>query len=161
MKKYVMGPVHKAMMGHNPHDELIAALAVGGSVDELDREGRTPLFYAVRDSELALVTELIRRGANPDARDRNLESPLHVAAREYRPEIAKLLIKHGATVDAQDDYGNTPLGRAVFDSRGRGEMIEVLLSAGADKGLKNSHDVSPFDLTNTIANYNMKLFLTE
>ena len=160
MKKNVMGPVERAVMLHS-FSGLTEALAHGECVDEMDREGRTPLFYAVIDGDLALVSELIRHGANPDARDKNLWSPLHFAAQEYRPEVAELLIKHGATVDAQDSYGNTSLWRAVFDSDGRGDVIKVLLSAGADKRLKNNHDVSPLDLANTIANYDIKPFLAD
>ena len=160
MKKNVMGPVHRAVMMRNS-PEVTEALAQGGCVDELDREGRTPLFYAAIDGDLALVSELVRHGANPDARDKSLWSPLHFAAQEGWPEVADLLLRHGATVDAQDSYGNTPLGRAVFASRGQGDVIKVLLSAGADKRLKNNHGISPLDLANTIANYDIKPFLAE
>jgi ankyrin repeat protein len=56
-------------------------------------------------------------------------------------DAAQLLIDGGADVSAQDIPGNTPLWRAVFDSRGRGQMIQQLLSAGADKALKTSTEL--------------------
>jgi ankyrin repeat protein len=160
MERHSLGPIHRAVMVHNL-PQLREALTRGENVDELDRESRTPLFYAVRDGDLALVSELIGHGANPDARDRSRWSPLHFAAQGYWPEVAELLLKRGATVDARDDYGNTPLWRAVFSSRGRGDVIKVLLSAGADKNLKNNHNVSPLDLANTIASHNIKPFLVD
>jgi len=40
-------------------------------------------------------------------------------------------------------------------------MIRLLLLYGADKKLKNNHGVSPEDLANKIANYDMKPFLAE
>jgi ankyrin repeat protein len=114
-----------------------------GDMNGLDESKRSPLFFAVMHGELGLVTELIDRGANPNIRDVNGETPLHFAGREYRPEEAKLLLANAAIVDMQDEHGNTPLWRAVFDSRNRGEVIALLLAAGADKKLKNRHCVSP------------------
>jgi hypothetical protein len=78
------------------------------------------------------------------------ETPLHFAAREYQLGTAQRLIEGGANPNAQDNHGNTPLWRAVFESRGRGEMIKLLLSTGADKAVKNKHGSSPKDLANTI-----------
>jgi ankyrin repeat protein len=45
---------------------------------------------------------------------------LHFAAREYQIETARHLIVGGANPNVPDSDGNTPLWRAVFESRGRG-----------------------------------------
>ena len=150
--------IHTAVMRHSL-PEVIEAISSGENVDALDREGRSPLFYAAKDGDLSIVSELIRRGARVNAQDTNLETPLHFAAREFRLNVAKQLIENGANVNAQDAHGNTALSRAVFESRGRGEMIALLLSAGADKALKNKHGVSPFDLAKSIGNYEIATFL--
>jgi len=84
---------------------------------------------------------------------------LHFAARAFNPDATKLLLDNGAEGDAQDSNGNTPLSTAVFESRGRGSVIEVLLQNGADKNLKNKYGVSPSDLAESIANYDVKKFL--
>jgi uncharacterized protein len=129
-------------------------------VDARDRDGRTPLFYAAQDGNLAIARELIRLGAVVNVHDRNGESPLHFAARSNSVSVAKMLLKAGAVVDATDGYGNTPLSRAVFESKGRGEMIKLLLAHGADKKRNNNHGVSPEDLARSIANYDVAKFLT-
>lgn len=152
--------VHKAVMRHSL-PEVTQAIAQGGCVDALDREGRTPLFYAAKDGDSAIAGELIRNGANVNAQDKTLETPLHFAARAYQPEVAELLLKCGASVDAQDAHGNTPLSRAIFDSKGRGQVIKLLLSFGANKALKNKHGVSPEDLAKSIGNYDVNTFLVE
>jgi len=130
-----------------------------GTVNALDKSGRSPLFYAVMHGEPGLVSELIENGADLNLHDVNGETPLHFAAREYRTEEAKLLLAHGAIADAQDEHGNTPLWRAVFYSKDRGEMIALLLAAGADKKLENKHGVSPEKLANTIASHDAAQFL--
>jgi ankyrin repeat protein len=152
------GPIHKALM-KNDLREVIQAVAQGAHIDALDREGRTPLFYAVMDADLMIAAELIRHGADVNAQDRRQKSPLHFAVSTHQPEIAEPLLKSGANVDAQDVHGNTPLCDAVFESKGRGEIIKLLLARGADKTLKNKHGVSPEDLAKSIGNYDISPFL--
>jgi ankyrin repeat protein len=149
--------VHKAVMRHSL-PEITHAIEQGNDVDALDREGRTALFYAAMDSDSAIATELIRHGANVNVRDKSLKTPLHFAARAYQPKVAELLLKNGAEVDAQDAHGNTPLSDAVFDSKGRDQMIKLLLSSGANKALKNKHGVSAEDLAKSIGNYDISKF---
>ncbi len=158
MNKHNIDPVHAAVVRHSL-PELIQALESGSPVDARDRGGRTPLFYAAQDGEHAIVAELLRRGATVNAQDRNLKTPLHFAASGFRTEVAELLLKSGASVNAQDSNGNTPLSDAVFESMGRGQMIKLLLAYGANKALKNNHGVSPDDLANSIANYDVRQFL--
>jgi ankyrin repeat protein len=107
---------------------------------------------------LDIAEELVRLGAHVNARDKTAQTPLHFAAQEYQLEMVHFLAEKGAFIDAQDSFGNTPLSTAVFRSRGRGEVIEALLSYGADKHLKNNYDVSPESLAYTIANYDVRQF---
>jgi len=158
LKKSTTDPVHLAVLRHDI-EELSVAIRNGSDVNALDREGRTALFYTAKDGEMEMTSELLRGGVNPNIQDKRLETALHFAARYYQLKIAQRLLESGARVDVQDIFGNTPLGRAVFDSRGRGGMISLLLSHGADKTLPNKHGVSPEKLANTIANYNVRRFL--
>ncbi len=75
--------------------------------------------------------------------------------------IAASLIEHGAKIDVQDAWGNTPLGVAVSNSRGNGEMIRLLLAHGADKNIKNNYGISPLDYARQVANYNIVQFFEE
>jgi hypothetical protein len=58
----------------------------------------------------------------------------------------RILLRAGARVDAPDTRGNTPLWRAVFESRGRGDTIQALLAAGANPDLPNQSGVTPGQL---------------
>ena len=144
------------MSGSLPN--VVKTLANSADIDALDREGRTALFYAVRDGNLAIVNELINHDTDVNARDNKFETPLHFAARFFQVDIAELLLDKGAMVDPQDVYGNTPLFRAVFNSRGRGGLVALLLRYGAERAQKNEHGVSPESLAESISNYDVKGF---
>jgi ankyrin repeat protein len=62
-------------------------------------------------------------------------------------------------VDAQDTWGNTPLWRAVFESRGRGDTIQALLAAGAKPDLPNQSGVTPRQLAERIGNFDVAQFM--
>jgi len=127
----------------------------------LDRAGRSELHYAVVDRNLERMKELIRQGMNVNLADRDGWTPLHIAAQNNDAETARFLLDSGATIDPQDSYGNTPLFRAVFNSRGNGELIDLLRQRGADAGSKNKSGVSPVSLARTIGNYDIAQFFDD
>ena len=143
--------------------DAVKALLAGGSKpdDEVDEEGRTPLLNAAIDGKIEIARALIQAGAGVDFRDGLGNTALHYAAQEYRPEVSRTLLDAGATVDLEDIHGNSPLWRAVFHSRGRGDLIEILLAAGADRGRRNKRGKSPLDLARTIANDDVIRFFGE
>jgi uncharacterized protein len=138
---------------------LLSRLRNGCDVNETDRDGRTALHHAVIAGSKEMVDTLLQHGASIDAADKQGWTALHFAAQQFEVEIARALLGAGATVDPEDENGNTPLWRAVFTSQGRGEMINVLLSAAADKNRQNRHGVSPASLAQTIANFPVAEFL--
>ncbi len=101
-------------------------------------------------------------GADPNAADANGWTPLHFAAQEQQAAIATALLEAGAEVDAQDAHGRTPLAVALFNVRDRpGEVIKVLLRAGADPDLKSRSGISARDLARTVANYDLARFFPD
>ena len=90
--------------------------------------------------------------------DRRGYTPLHFAAGENHVEAAIALLDAGASVDARDAYGNTALWTATFNSRGRGELIRLLLARGADPDSANAAGATPRELASRIANYDVAKF---
>jgi ankyrin repeat protein len=80
------------------HERRIAGL-LARRVDPnaKDRWGRTPLLMAAQYGDLALVTELVRRGGVIDQERRYL-TPLTLAARRKATDIMIFLMERGATV---------------------------------------------------------------
>lgn len=93
------------------------------------------------------LCELVEAGEDVNVTDQNGWSPLHFAAQEGDVKVVKRLIELGADISATEFNGNTPLWVATMNSHYGTEVIGVLLSFGADPGKKNSHGVSPKDLS--------------
>lgn len=151
-------PVIESVLARDP-SQLRTAIESGGDVNERDKDGRTALHHAAIQNDRSIVDLLLDFKAQPAPVDNDGWTPLHFAARNHNVEIARALLQAGAPVDAADIHGNTPLFRAVFESRGSGDMIKALLSAGADQNRKNNHETSPADLATNIANFDVKKWL--
>lgn len=146
----------------NDIDGLAKAIAESPEgIDERDQDLRTPLMHAAIDSNESAAQVLIQGGAAVNATDKMGFSALSYASQSYSPNIVAMLLSNGAKVDNVDEHGNTPLFRAVFNSKGRPEVIRLLLEAGADKNLKNKHGVSPYELAGSIANFDINTFFNE
>ena len=130
-------------------------------MNTLDREGRSDLHYAARDSDIAAVRALIAGGADVNLQDKRGWTPLHFAAQARSGDVATYLLEQGSLVDSIDVNGNTPLSVATFSSRGDGTVIRILRAAGADPERKNASGVSAVTLAQTIANYDVVQFFND
>lgn len=144
----------------NHLDELRSAISEGLDVNEQDNDGRTALIHAAIDNRVDAASILIDANAKINIQDKLGNTALHYASQDFHLGMAELLVQRGALVDLVDMHGNSPLWRAVFNSKGRGEMIALLLSAGADKHQRNNHGKSPIELAKSISNYNVLQFLS-
>jgi ankyrin repeat protein len=139
--------------------QLVEIIEAGVNVNCQDRSKRTPLIYATIDCKLDMMEILISNGADVNIQDSLGWCALHFAAQNNSSDACRLLLENSAIVDFQEMHGNTPLFKAVFNSRGNGEAIELLRTYGADINLENNYGVSPLKLANTIANYDVARFM--
>jgi ankyrin repeat protein len=105
--------------------------------------------------DVSNLNELLARGESPDVADHLGFTPLHLAAEHWSILAAEALLGAGASVDPENTFGNTPLFVAVFNSKGRGELIELLRSHGADPLHANRSGQTPLGLARLIANYDV------
>lgn len=144
---------------HGDAAKVRAALSNGFDINERDRDGRTGLHHSVLSGNEIITKLLLDEKANIDCQDNQGWTALHFAARDGNVKLVKMLLEAGARVDPEDIHGNTPLFRAVFESRGRGDIILLLRDHGADMRHKNKHGMSPFDLAESISNYDVARWL--
>jgi uncharacterized protein len=131
------------------------------SHDTRDRQGRTPLHAAALRGDLVEIGRLIAAGADPSAADDDGFTPLHLSAQEGQEGAARTLLDAGAEVDFRNRFGNTPLFTAVFNSRGRGDLISLLRERGADPMTQNTSGQTPFGLAHLIANFDVAQYFAD
>lgn len=129
--------------------------------DGVDEFGRSSLHYAALGGNVAHMKALLRRNPSLVIPDHQGWTPLHCAAHAQSGDCVRLLLEQGVPVDPQDSFGNTPLSKAVFESKGCGEVIGLLRAAGADPYRANNHGVSPLGLARMISNYPVAQFFND
>ena len=126
-----------AQSGPLKYDGLHFLLQRGADVSVTDRDGCTPLHYAVKEGQVANISILLDAGADLHARDKSGATVLHVAARSENSEpMITLLLDRGAessinTIDKP--YNNTPLHEAAWSKCV--ETCRLLLQRGANPNL--------------------------
>ena len=114
----------------------IAAFLIrrGARLDQADWIGMVPLGYAANNNRPAMVDLLLKAGAKVDGA-KGGAPPLQAAAGYGHIGIIRRLLRAGARIDAVDDRKMTALMAAAWE--GSTEAVQVLLSAGADRKLRN------------------------
>lgn len=127
----------------------------------MNQAERSQLHIAALDDDVRAIDALLADGKPPDAQDEQGSTPLHFAAQQHSFSAATALLKGGAAVDVENAFGNTALFVAVFNSRGRGDVIGLLRSHGADPLHKNTSGQTPVGLARLIGNYDVARFFEE
>lgn len=127
----------------------------------MDRDGRTLLHHAAFENDVEKIGVLLAGGTDVDAVDRQGFTPLHLACQEWAVGAARTLLRAGASVDSVNAFGNTPLFVAVFNSRGRGDLVELLREKGADALHANNSGQTPVGLARLIGNFDVAQYFTD
>src|SRR5215467_14014490 len=101
-----------------------------------DRDGSSPLHWAVRSDDLAAVQRLLKSGANPNTANRYGITPMSLAATNGNAVIAESLLKSGADAKAVLPGGQTLLMTAA--RTGNAAIVRMLLDRGADPNVRES-----------------------
>ena len=120
-------------------------LAHETGVNEPDKQGRTPLYWACSRADALLIDQLLAHGADANSRDGEGDTPLMALVRSTADVRgpAAALIAHGAYLNLQNSTGGTALMEAIdhapqaLDLRASAALVKALLDAGADPTLKD------------------------
>lgn len=119
---------------------LELVLQASNVVNRQDGNGKTLLYHAVDQGNVAAVKALLSNGAKIDMRSGNsYHTELIAAVSRERPnvEIVRTLINAGADVNARDKDGASVLIYAVRNNHTT-DAAKILITAGADKTAKYS-----------------------
>jgi len=125
--------------------------------------GATPLYRAMKATDLTVARLLLDKGANPSSAIKDGSTPLMMACGMGARRIAtdedviektgtadpldavKLFVEAGADLDVQNDLGNTALHYAA--QTGATRIVEYLIAKGAKLDVYNYSGQAPVDLT--------------
>lgn len=137
-------------------------------VTSVDNYGNNILHYYIKninainvDSAL-FITLLKEKGLNLNANQSKgpKNTALHLAILTKNKTITTLIVSLGVDVNITNVNGNTPISEAIMHYKDDDPFfIEYLASNGANINLKNNYGVSPYSLSETIANYDSKKIL--
>lgn len=91
----------------------------------VDDTGNAWLIRAVADEDIALVTSLLERKADPNKKSSGNLSPLFMAAQIGNDTLVKILLARGANADAEGQDKQTVLHAAA--SSGQLEVVKTIL----------------------------------
>ena len=145
----------------NIHGEHVPALHVAASNDNVEAakilishgakidtrdtiNNDTALIYGIRDGKFGVAEYLLDAGADHSLTDKRGFAPLHVAVARNDVRVAQCLLDHGAAINVRtQSEGKTPL--MIAAAAGFAEMVEMLLSRGADPSIVDSAGKSPLE----------------
>ncbi len=155
-------------------------IASGADVNAKDKNGETPLDYAISTDHTVIAdllrkhdgktkrelkaagkpTEPVAEAAQPEPPTaKTADASLWEAAMFGKIEAAKKAIADGADVNAKKDDGETPLHSAVVAALDSGdkEVVELLITNGADVNAKvvsgRKQGMTPLDAANVVAKF--------
>ncbi|CAB0040198.1 unnamed protein product [Trichogramma brassicae] len=152
-------PLHAISQRGKDDDDDLAEIFFGISdyiqqtvkVDALDKGGRAPLHWAVRNGNLKYVESLLRNGADPTLADPEGYAPLHLfCSREHDDGLIDMFfeicgkIRLAVQVNALNKLGRTPLHLALRN--GKHKMVECLLRNGADPNVVDEEGLTSLHL---------------
>ncbi|KAK5050439.1 hypothetical protein LTR84_003720 [Exophiala bonariae] len=130
----------------------------GASISVFDDGGNNTLHLACETGNLSMVKMLWdshwadpsqKQAANGDA---NGSTPLHIACMHRQPRIVDYLLTQGVDVNIQVAGGLTPIQATANTSGDFKDIVQQLIFAGADTGIRNAWGVGTKDIASARGN---------
>jgi serine/threonine-protein phosphatase 6 regulatory ankyrin repeat subunit B len=131
---------------------LLMNLPNKADINTEDKSGDTPLFLAIEKDKPDTALELFNYLGVDDIKKafRNKNRLLHRAIKNHSIEIIRFLLgRIDVDVNEKDNQGRTPLHYAT---RGKAEVIQTLLSFGADVNIQDNQEITPLNLAASYGN---------
>jgi len=134
----------------NNDRNLFNAYIDEADINQINENGQNLLHEAIVSQNSLIAEELIYRKINVNQGDKNLQTPLHYCAMHDNADIARLILLHGGHLNLSDNFGNQPLWIAVFNAKGRYNIVNVFMQYNPDIHHKNNNNKSPLDFAKQI-----------
>lgn len=127
---------------HRKYEVVKRLIDLGANVNQTNKhDGSTPLYWASKEGDVAIVTILLKNEANPNKALKNGLTPLLVAAQESRDDVVKALLDENVDVHQRDNDQRTALHYACYTEPR--STAQLLLDRGATNA-KDKDGITPF-----------------
>ncbi len=140
--------------------------AYENQIDQFDinikgNEGQSLLQEAIAYKQTEIALDLIERSIDVNIQDKKGQNALHILGFFPNTLLAQKIIESGGNLELKDMFGNTPLWYAVFNARGKYELVELFIEQHADPTSKNKAGRSPIDFARQIKNEKLIKILSQ
>lgn len=101
-------------------------------------DGLTPISIAVMREDTALISLLVRNGADLNMENPNYENPILWATKLGKIDVVKSLVSHRVNINSVDSDGNNSLMIAVKNKNM--DLIKYFLNTSIRKTARNNND---------------------
>lgn len=77
-------------------DTVTLMHSLGSTIDHVDENGQTPLYYAIKNNHKNVIEFLLTNGINIHNEDKKGQTPINFAVRYNKNNFKDILIKFGA-----------------------------------------------------------------
>jgi ankyrin repeat protein len=117
--------------------ELLKSMVKKGTagkvVNKIDKNGYTPLMYAIDRSHVAVAQQLLSAGADVNAPDKEGHTPLMMAVAVSKADMVEMLLKAGADTNAVSSGRETAM--SIARRRNKQVVVSLLLEAASERFL--------------------------
>lgn len=113
-------------------------------VNVLDKNGRTPLLYAIGCRKPKVFDLLLSRGANVDIGDQNGLYPILLAAEFQNDKFIDSLIAHNVNINIADKHGDTPMHLATL--RGNVKQVQKFINSETNIDARNERENTALEI---------------
>ena len=125
-------------------DAFSDMVILGYSVDEIGKDGYTPLIIASQLGKRNFVQFLILNDAVVNKRGKDGTVALHHASQAGNIDVIDLLCKNGAYINFPDYQGYTPLMYAILGNKI--DAVEKIIDLGGDMNYLTAKNETPLEI---------------
>lgn len=131
------------------------------NINLLNEYGQNLLQESISYDNFFTMSYLIENGIDINHQDSDGKTPLHYCASLNNYSIAKKILEKKGDISICDNFGNNPLWVAVFNARGKYDLVKLFLQYGANINNKNKSNKSPLDFAIQISDEELIGILNE
>ena len=143
------------------HEEII--LLMINAVSDFNKHtifDASLLHKACRLRNEAIITSMIRKGANVNAKDADGNTPLYIVVQDGNDDLTTIaivrhLLQNVADVNLRNEKGRTALHAVAYNQRASPSLVQLLLQNDADLFSDDESGHSPHELLGSAKDKNM------